>query len=483
MVVKIKGFLQSIKDFIEVFRRERENAAQNAKAAGAGHGSSQEVAKSQDQAGATSKKTGVPAEVKGHGAPVYAAPTQSSMNLKLPEKKRKPGQAPSPSPGPEVVITSAKPGSKSIVNARPGAAQMHNLPPPPPALPSKCPIPTCSHHVSGFATDAEADKHAASEHKYTGTALNWMLETLKSALGIAGDTPKSETFKKAGKLDSVKLAPTNAAGMSAAPSNSSLSAIVAMDISKVASNSSIKAPQNHQSYRMQQSSTKAGSPSGAGTSIKRTVGALGDGAAEGSPSKKPAVMFEDSWTVSLVTREAIHDSFDGLPELMQGTSKNTSEIQSSVHKLLEPVGPSELAPQIELPVNLKPTEHTLQPLLSGLPSPPPITWDDTPESADGNASPKHDMDEPNDTTTTTKKLSVPLSEWAPFEMQMAPQHNQYSLDVLPDLSQMDWQDSGVGMDAYEFDPQAMVQQMYMYTMPPPDSDLDALLAQEQLQSS
>jgi len=468
MVQKIKTFLARNKDLVEKIRRMRPDAAQNAKSnapAGAGQGSTQEVAKAQGQAGASSKK---PAEIKGHGAPVYAAPTQSSINLKLPEKKRRPGQAASPSPGPEVVITSVeKPMNKPAANARLNPAAINNLPPAPPNLPSKCPIPTCSHHVSGFATDIEAERHAIQEHKYTGNPLKWMLETVKSALGVAGDTPKLEDLNKTGTLGSVKLFATTAIVAHSANSKINLSAPIPVP-SKPVATTTLKAPMTTQSSKLQQGNTKPGSPSGANTSVKRTAGALGDGTVEGSPAKKPAVTYQDSWTASLVTREAVHDTFSGLPDLMLGARMDTPEMPLPVFASQTPVNASELTPLEKQPLNVEPASF-IQPLLSELPSPPPVTWDDTPESVDANASPKE--------TASESKATNDLPKGSPFGMHAVEADFNYNFDFGPDHGMMNFQDSGVGLDSYEFSSQDLYQQVYMQSMPQ-ELDLDALIAQQ-----
>jgi len=467
MVMKIKTFLATNKDLVEKLRRMKENVAQNAKhnaPAGAGQSSSQEATKSSGQAGATLKK---PAEIKGQGAPVYA-PTQSSINLKLPEKKRRPGQAASPSPGPEVVITSVtRPGNKPAANSKPHPAQMHNLPPAPPALPSKCPIPTCPHHVSGFATDAEAQRHASLEHKYTGDALSWMLETVKSALGVAGDTPKLESSNKIGKHDSVKLFATKIVSEHAPPPSINLSLPTAATMSRPPTTTTVKAPVTNQNFKLQQDNTKPGSPSGANTSVKRTAGALGDGTAEGSPSKKPAVTFEDSWTASLVTREAVRDTFEGLRELMQETGKDTPEVKVSVSASQPLVTASDLAMSEKLPLDSK-SEHITQPLLSGLPSPPPATWEDTPESVDADVSPKETVKELNVTNNSSKKVSS--VDWNPFGMYDAEVDNDYNMDF------------GGGLDSYELSSQELYQQIFMQSRSQ-ELDLNALIAQQQFTPS
>lgn len=464
MVLKIKAFLADNKALVENVRRM--TAKPNAPAA-AGPGSNQEAAKAQGQAGTTSKK---PAEIKGHGAPVYAAPTQSSINLKLPEKKRRPGQGASPSPGPEVVITSiTKPANKPATNARLNPA-MGNLPPAPPNLPSKCPIPTCSYHVSGFATDAEAEKHASQEHRYTGNALNWMLETVKSALGVAGDIPKLKDANKIGKLDGVKLFATTTIVAHAANTKTNLSAPIPVS-SKPATATTLKAPIATQSSKLQQGNTKPGSPSGANTSVKRTAGALGDGAAEGSPSKKPAVTFQDSWTASLVTREAVHETFSGLPDLMLGARMDTPEVPLPVFASQTPVNASELTPVEKQPLSVEPASF-IPVLLSDLPSPPPVTWEDTPESVDANASPKEIAKESDAAFNDFFR-----KEGNPFGMHADEVDFNYSFDFGSNQGLMNFQDSGVGLDSYEFSPQDLYQQVYMQSLPQ-QLDLNALIAQQ-----
>lgn len=462
MVISMRTFMSSIKDFIAKIPRPKSDANQNAKPnVPAGQTASEETPK---QAGATSKK---PADIKGQGAPVYAAPTQSSINLKLPEKKRKAGPGASPSPAPEAVIPSdTKPETKAATAMKASSVQMQNQPPAPPALPSKCPVPTCPHHVSGFATDVEAEKHAAKEHKYTGNPLNWMLEMMKSALGVAGDIPKLENLYSSDKLNNFASKTTDKPkiNLSAPPPKSTSKPVPAV---------STKTASTSQGLKTSQSNIKAGSPNGLNITVKRTAGALEDGQAEGSPAKKHAAIFEDSWTASLVTREAIHDAFGGVHELMAGTNiTSTSETQIPPPMPTITDASLPLEPIKDSTANLK-AEQALQPMLSGLPSPPPVTWDDTPESVE-NISPKENGADSKTTNAFDKKGT--MMDWTSMNM-LAPGLDQNFDFNLANPGFMDWQDSGVGLDSYDFDPSEMVQQMFEQSIQP-QIDLDALIAQQ-----
>lgn len=443
VVQKIKAFLTQIRPFTDALRQQQAkmNAANNKEGGNNANGAASGAADVKEERKASAAADGKPS---GHGAPVYAAPSQqANLNLKLPEKKRKAGSATSPSPAPEGVAVNTKQGDEKAA-LRPQPAQMIRQPSAPPDLPHKCPIPTCHHHLSGFGTQAEADQHAVQEHNYSGNALNWMLDNMKKLLCLGGDDVKVvKSGNGVNGANGAKVVAARAISQGQAGNTS-------VGMSRTATNATLKAPQAAE-LRIQQGLIKAGSPDGAATSIKRTVGAIDEGSAQGTSPKKVAISFEDTWTAALVTREAIHDVFSDLEGITDVATLGFETTLPPPPAVAEVVAEEQTAgaEEVQTPVAIA--------LPQGLPSPPPVTWGDTPDSATSNKEPADSR------ATTTAPITQPLSEWNPFGA-----NGDETYNIVPDEINnkfMDWTDSGLGMDSFDFDPQDMASQIYLNSIP------------------
>jgi len=382
------------------------------------------------QAGATKAKTQNDGKVTGHGAPVYdAALSSAKINLTLPEKKRKPGQATSPSPGPEVIVTKSltKPATSTAASIpmtrQPSAVQ---------DLPHKCPVPTCASHFSGFAGKVEADKHAAGEHAYAGNALEWMLAKMRVSFGVEVDNIPRHLGKVVDEKPATDLKIFNVGKDNKITVN--------MPPSTAASTNALKKPPTSTTKSGLKDSNvdvtvKKGSPEGAATSMKRTASAVEDKDIKGSPTKKVATIV-DTWKAVPIRREAVHYVFgniegitdaltlgtspralaEKIPQAKEKASANTSSDDMQIEK-------KDNLPSIEVPNN----NGTCR-------SPPPITWSESPDS-------------------NTVQKEVPEQKYEPWIEQVVANGEKYSNYSTTD-KQMDWNNSGLGIDSFadEWDP-------------------------------
>jgi len=383
------------------------------------------------QAGATKAKTQNDGKVTGHGAPVYdAALSGAKINLTLPEKKRKPGQAASPSPGPEVIVTKTvgKPATSKSASApmarQPSAVQ---------DLPHKCPVPTCASYFSGFAGKVEADKHAAGEHAYVGDSLEWMLSKMRVSFGVENDNiprhlgkavdekPATNTkifsVGKDGKA-SLNMPPSTAM---ARTSNNALN-----KPSTSTTNVGLKAP-------TVDVTVKKGSPEGAATSMKRTASAVEDKDVKGSPTKKVATI-EDTWKAVPISREAVHYVFSNIEGITDALTLGYSPRASTEKTALEKAPAN--APIDAMQVERKDDLLSFDPFNNTVtwPSPPAITWSESPDS-------------------NTVQKEVPEQKYEPWIEQIIADGEKYTNYSATD-DQMDWNDSGLGIDSFadEWDP-------------------------------
>ena len=369
--------------------------------------------------------------VTGHGAPVYDASLSSAkINLTLPEKKRKPGQAASPSPGPEVIVTKTvnKPATLKSANApmgqQPSAAK---------DLPHKCPVPTCASHFSGFAGKAEADKHAADAHAYAGDSLEWMLAKMKVSFGVEVDNiPRSLA-----KVVNEKPA-TSFKIFSVGKDNKPILNMPAPAVTAKTSTNTLNKPTTSASTSMTglkapsvDVTIKKGSPEGAATSLKRTASAVDDKDVKGSPTKKVATI-EDTWKAVPVSREAVHYVFSNIQGLTDHLTSLFAEKTGAQVKEKAPVNTSTDDMQIEMKDDL--SSFDLVNNNGSLPSPPPITWSESPDS-------------------NTVQKEVPERKYEPWIEQIVANGQKYSNYSATD-DQMDWNDSGLGIDSFadEWDP-------------------------------
>jgi len=379
------------------------------------------------QVAANKVKTQNDGKFTGHGAPVYdSALSSAKINLTLPEKKRKPGQAASPSPGPEVVAI--KPVDK------PAALKSSNAPMAQPLsaiqnLPHKCPVPSCASHFSGFAGKAEADKHAADAHAYAGDSLEWMLSKMRVSFGVEVDNIP----RQLGAVVDEKPA-TNFKIFSVGKDNKVTVNIPASNAIVKTSTSALNKPFTTTTKTGLKAPTttdvtiKKGSPEGAATSLKRTASAVDDKDVKGLPTKKVATI-EDAWKAVPVSREAVHYVFSNI----EGITDHLAFVSSETAQLKEkaPANTSTDDIQTETKDDSLSFAFTNN---SSFPSPPPITWSESPDS-------------------NTVQKEVPEQKYEPWIEQIVANGEKYKNYTATD-EQMDWNDSGLGIDSFadEWDP-------------------------------
>jgi len=381
------------------------------------------------QAAANKAKTQNDGKFTGHGAPVYdAALSSAKINLTLPEKKRKPGQAASPSPGPEVIAI--KPVDKPAA-LKSSIAPMAQPPSPMQSLPHKCPVPSCASHFSGFAGKAEADKHAADAHAYAGDSLEWMLSKMRVSFGVEVDNIP----RQLGAVVDEKPA-TNFKIFSVGKDNKVTVNMPASNAMVKTSNSALNKPSTSTtSIGLKAPTTtdvtiKKGSPEGAATSLKRTASAVDDKDVKGSPTKKVATI-EDTWKAVPISREAVHYVFSNIEGITDHLSFVLGEKIGA--QLKEKAATNKLTDdmQTETKDDSFSFEFTNN---SSFPSPPPITWSESPDS-------------------NTVQKEVPEQKYEPWIEQIVANGEKYENYNATD-EQMDWNDSGLGIDSFadEWDP-------------------------------
>jgi hypothetical protein len=390
------------------------------------------------QAVAANKK-GPDDKPTGAGAPLYAANQGSGMSLKLPDKKKKPGQGASPSPAPEIVMTRAF--DNKPANQKSAANPVVRQPPAAPKLPHKCFLPTCLQHISGFATQAEADKHAEDEHGFSGNYVSWMLLQMKTSLGVKEDVPAASPLPKLDDNLSLNqlLRPLKGKGKAVqhvpAATTAAVQAPYGADL--MARSTPNNATQSSPGAKAQTSVVKQSSPTGGPTSLKRTADALDGSDPQGSPTKKAAVSIStgESWSTSLVTREAIHHAFRDIEYL---TDTNTI---GPVYDLPRP-------PLVEGTIRKADSSNTQSELLDidvqldGWPSPPPVTFGESPDSTE---SAKDVVSNPHPVTAPVD-LNLDDMNFESFNVD-----SDYNFQDS-DNKGMSWNDSGLGLDSFETDP-------------------------------
>jgi hypothetical protein len=417
-------FMNTVKPlFDELKARQQANALSN-------EASAEAVNVQKVQVAATKAKPQNDGKVTGHGAPVYdAALSGAKINLTLPEKKRRPGQAASPSPGPEVIVTKTVDKTAAL---KQGSAPMARQPSAVQELPHKCAVPTCASYFSGFAEKAQADKHAAAEHAYAGDSLEWMLAKMRVSFGVEVDNiPRSlakvvhekppTNFKifTMGKDNKIMLANPMPTAMAKTSTN------VLNNPSTSTTKAGLEAPASDVTV-------KKGSPEGAATSLKRTASAAEDKDVKGSPTKKVATI-ADSWKAVPISREAVHYVFsniDGITDHMVFASPNPKTTALAKEKSTVNASADEM--QLDTKDDIFPVEHSNN---SGTwPSPPPITWSNSPDS-------------------NTVQKEVTEQKYEPWIEQIMADDQKYR-NYSAGEEQMDWNDSGLGIDSFadEWDP-------------------------------